>query len=160
METMAGSLKIRGAHPNESSVVVSYLRALHNEVKVYGGKVRSGPKTDEWLEYLFERAVTGEGICLVCADNGGIAGVSLAIEEDLPYDSDFVNPIFGFGTYVSPPYRKRGIAKELYVAMLREATARGNTYLGAYLVENKAIQSVLKSIGVIELETMILFPRE
>lgn len=160
MSLVGGSIKVRSAHPDERKQVVDLLKSLHREVQVYGGRVRLGPKTDTWLNYLFDEATSGRGLCFVAADNGGIVGTSIGVEEEFPYDNDLENPVFGFGTYVLPAYRKHGIAELLYKKMTAECRARGNTYIGAYLVLNAPIQRLLKRFSVQEIETMIIFPRE
>lgn len=113
-----------------------------------GGDMLSTPKTISFFTLLFSAYVTGvrKGIVLLHEDCGVMLwGEGLA---DLPYDTQNDLCANGWGVFVSPEFRRKGISRALYQhgsKMLREM-GFSTMFAGASL-KNKAGQANLISEG-------------
>lgn len=123
-----------------------------------GGLVSPGEKTREWLGRCFDTAVSGRGACIVAERHGELAGVSLAFETEIPYDTKLGRTAFGVGTYVVATHRKCGVADSLYKGIKKSLLDIGfKSYVGGVMHENRAVVGVLRRNGARMPESVVVF---
>lgn len=156
---MTHRFSIREAKFREADQVIEMIERLHEEARDFGGLVRKGARTTRWLRTVVGEAIGRKaGLVLVALNlEDQLVGALVAADTDLPYDSEFSKLAAGLGTYVSPNYRKAGVAGALYTEARKLLTERGyDGYLGAHLVGNDRAARVIDRAGFEPVETSVL----
>jgi len=108
-------------------------------------EIRTGPKTDLWIQGLLEQALSGLGVCLVAEVSNYLIGATLAVKAEFPYDTDGKKTAIGYGTFVRRGFRRYGVANKLYSTLKAQLIERGyDLYIGAYLKDNLEVVSAIK----------------
>ena len=113
-----------------------WISFLENQL-LMGGDVLPTPKTISFFTVVFNAYITGErrGVVLLAGDYG----VSLWGEDmgESPIDCKYVPLARGWGIYVTPEYRRKGLSTQLYEYGARRMAEMGFSYVcGMILINN------------------------
>lgn len=121
------------------------------ELREAGSEIRPTDRTFNFWMSLFDAYVDGSmpGVVLLSVDETPhLIGFSMAGAMPLPYDTDFGNSAFGWGTFVLPLYRRERIGSELRESLMAALEALGfDTVLGGVHISNRA---GLASLGAVK----------
>lgn len=112
------------------------------EVAGQGGDI---PHTEEAVHAIVKAVSCG--VCLVAGDPAFAWTAATGCE--FPWPTIYGRTAIGLGTYVSPEHRRKGIAKELRLALQGELADLGyDTLVGGVNIENKpGRESLVEEIG-------------
>ena len=120
-------------------------------------------KLSGWPQDLVATRLADSGECLVAVDNNGLAGFNL-----VGYGNIYIHYLdrhltlsdseaWSYQIFVSPPYRRSGVATDLRHIMFRHLASKGYTkLLGGYLSSNVKAGMLAESLGFVEREKVTL----
>jgi GNAT superfamily N-acetyltransferase len=151
------SHEIRPATPLDRDAFIRLWQELLKEREGFGSYIDANARSLQFYLALFDHYVSRpDGLVLVVGDGQGVLMWGVV---PLPFAHHLGRFMQGWGVYLEPPLRRKGLGRELYRVGLKALHERGfDGLLGTFQPTNRAVVMLAEEFGAKVLEHTVWVP--